>query len=246
MFRLLRFLIGAALIPLCVAATLSLLEVLRHIPSAHTLLSPEAAWLLTGFLLWLAMWFLLPQPVKMYVVAHEMTHVLWAWLFGGRAHDLRFSERGGSVRLSKSNMWITLSPYFFPFYTITVILLHLITGLFVREIPLPFAWLFLVGLTWGFHVTFTIQSLMVTQPDIHEYGLLFSYAIIYLFNLAGVGLWIVCTTAATLTDFGTSLIVETISVYAAVTDELATRGRFVGELIASLAAKLYNLLHYRG
>jgi hypothetical protein len=231
------------LIPLCVAATLSLLDVLRHIPSTHSLVSPELVWLLTGFLLWLAMWILLPPPVKAYVIGHELTHALWAWLFGGRAHDLRFSERGGSVRLTKSNVWITLAPYFFPLYTIIVILLRFVTGLFVDEVPFPFAWLFFVGLTWGFHVTFTIQSLMITQPDIQEYGRLFSYAVIYLINLAGVGIWVVCTTAATLTDFATSLIVHSISVYASVSDEISTRSQFLGDLAKSLFNKI---LYYRG
>mgnify|MGYP001499130923 CR=1 FL=1 len=246
MFRFLRFLTGAALIPLCVAATLSLLDVLRRIPGSHALMSPETVWLLTGFLLWIAMWILLPPPVKMYVVGHELTHVLWGWLFGARAHDLRFSDRGGSVRLSKSNLLITLAPYFFPFYTMLVILAHFLTGLFVNPLPAPLAWLFLIGLTWGFHVTFTLQSLTITQPDIQEYGRLFSYAVIYLINLAGVSLWVVCATRATLMDFGTSLIVHTISVYGAVRDEIATRGQFFGELLAASAEKVRTLLHYRG
>lgn len=242
MFRLFRFLAGAALLPLCVASTLTLLDVLRRVPSSHSLVSPETAWLLTGFVIWLAMWFFLPQPVRAYVIAHEVTHVVWAWLFGGRAHDLRFSDRGGSVRLTKSNVWITLAPYFFPLYTILVIGIRFAVGLFT-EVPAPLLWLFLVGLTWSFHVTFTIQSLMITQPDIQEYGRLFSYAFIYLFNLAGVGLWVVCTTSATLTDFATTLIVHSISVYAAVRDELATRAHFLWETAEALLRKA---LYYRG
>jgi hypothetical protein len=189
------------------------------------------------------MWFLLPQPVKAYVIAHELTHALWAWLFGGTAHDLRFSDHGGSVRLSKSNVWITLAPYFFPLYTILVIAVRLVAGLFVDPLPLPFLWLFLVGFTWAFHVTFTVQSLMITQPDIQEYGRVFSYALIYLFNLAGVGLWVVCTTSATLADFATSLIVHAVSAYASVSDEIATRSAFLARVAESLFTKA---MHYRG
>ena len=111
MFRLLRFLTGAALLPLCVSVSLAILETLRSIQSSGLLLSPETVWLLTGYFLWLGMWFFLPQPVRAYVVAHELTHAFWGLLFGARVSNLRVSSRGGSVRLTKTNLLITLAPY---------------------------------------------------------------------------------------------------------------------------------------
>ena len=244
MLRLLRFLTGAFLIPLCVAVTLALLDVVRHIPgSGNTLLSPETTWLLTGYFLWLAMWFLLPQPVRAYVVAHELTHALWGLFCGARVSNVSVSSRGGSVRLSKSNMLITLAPYFFPLYTILVILLRLAVGRFVTPAPYPLVWLFFVGLTWGFHVTFTVQSMLITQPDIQEYGRLFSYTVIYLFNLTGVGLWIVCTTSVTFDSFVAALVTHTLAVYVSVYDELCTRAHF---LMTTVKPTVVKLLYYRG
>ncbi|MEI7899300.1 MAG: hypothetical protein WCK89_03545 [bacterium] len=243
MFRLLRFLTGAALLPLCVSVSLALLETLRSIPASSSFLSPETSWLLTGYFLWLGMWFFLPQPVRAYVVAHELTHALWGMLFGGRVRNWNISTRGGSVSLSKSNMLITLAPYFFPLYTVIVILLHLLIRWFVNPVPLPLVWLFFVGLTWGFHVTFTVQSLMITQPDILVYGRLFSYVIIYLFNLAGVGLWVVCTTSATFSTFSDALIAHTVNVYASVHDEIHTRATHLSHTVMP---PLLKLLHYRG
>jgi hypothetical protein len=213
MLRLLRLIAGVLLLPLCAAVTLALLDTLRSIPNTGVLLSAETRALLAGFFLWLGMWFFLPQPFRAYVVAHELTHALWGALFGARVSDLRVSERGGSVRLSRSNLLVTLAPYFFPLYTVLVVLLRLVAGLFLDPIPYPLLWLFFVGLTWCFHITFTLQSLTTRQPDIQEYGRIFSYAVIYLFNLAGVGLWVVCTTTASFDTLAASLALHTRIVY---------------------------------
>jgi len=243
MFRLLRFLTGAALLPLCVSVSLAILETLRSIQSSGLLLSPETVWLLTGYFLWLGMWFFLPQPVRAYVVAHELTHALWGLLFGARVQNLRVTAKGGSVCLSKSNIFITLAPYFFPLYTVLVILVYLLTRCFVSPMPWPLAWLFFVGLTWGFHVTFTVQSLLTAQPDIQTYGRLFSYVIVYLFNLAGVGLWVVCTTSATFSTFSAAFVTHTLAVYASVQDEIHARAIHIYNTVTPL---LIKLLHYRG
>ena len=210
--RFFRFLVGVLLLPLCVAVTWAMVDVLGH---AHGKLT-DAACLLAGGSIWLLCWFFLPQPVRAYILGHELTHALWAMLFGGRAKNLRVTAKGGSVRVTKSNVLITLAPYFFPFYTILLILIHLLLRLFFDPVPFAAAWLFLVGFTWSFHLTFTLQSLMVRQPDILEYGRLFSYALIYLLNMLGLGLWIVCTTSVTTAHLATALASRTAGVYLAV------------------------------
>jgi len=235
MLRLLRFLIGVALLPLCMAISQALLDTLRSIPDTSTLLSPETRALLSGYFLWLGMWFFMPQPVRVYVAAHELTHALWGLLFGARVRNVRITSEGGSVRLSKANMLITLAPYFFPLYTVLVILLRFLLGLFLQPLPLPFLWLFLVGLTWSFHITFTVQSLLLNQPDIQEYGQIFSYTIIYLFNLAGVGLWIVCTTPVNFSVFSSAVLLHTVDVYVSVYDTVTLRSKdFYNTLLPAL------------
>ena len=214
MLRFLRLIVGVLLLPLCVAVTVALLDTLRSIPNTGMLLSAETRALLVGYFLWICMWFLMPQPVRVYVVAHELTHALWGLLFGARVSQFRVSNRGGSVRLSNSNFLITPAPYFFPFYTILVVVLRFLLSFIFTPIPFPLFWLFLVGLTWSFHATFTLHSLMTTQqPDIHEYGKVFSYAIIYLFNLAGIGLWVVCTTTASFDTLTAALACHSVETY---------------------------------
>ncbi len=218
MNRFFRLVAGLALIPLCVAMTLALLDLLRGL--AGGLFSPEVLWLGIGYTLWLVLWFVMPQPARAYVMAHELTHALWALLFGARIRKMKVTAKGGSVSLSKTNLLITLAPYFFPFYTVLVLLLRWLVGCFVQPVPLPYVWLFLVGLTWGFHLCFTVQSLLTRQPDILEYGRILSYAVIYIFNLLGILLWLICTTSISLSAVVAALLVRTAAAYSAVVNLL--------------------------
>jgi len=232
MSRFFRLAAGLALIPLCVATTLALLDVMRGIAGGSgELFSSQALWLGAGYALWLAMWFILPQPVRAYVMAHELTHALWALLFGARIRKMRVTAAGGSVSLSKTNLLITLAPYFFPFYTVLVLLLRWVVERFVQPVPLPNVWVFLVGLTWGFHLCFTVQSLLTRQPDILEYGRVLSYAVIYLFNLLGICLWLVCTTSVSVSAVIAALLLHTTATYAAVGNLLA---RAVADIVGRM------------
>mgnify|MGYP000851930270 FL=1 len=218
MNRFFRLVAGLALIPLCVAMTLALLDLLRGL--AGGLFSPEVLWLGIGYTLWLVLWFVMPQPARAYVMAHELTHALWALLFGARIRKMKVTAKGGSVSLSKTNLLITLAPYFFPFYTVLVLLLRWLVGCFVQPVPMPYVWLFLVGLTWGFHLRFTVQSLLTRQPDILEYGRILSHAVIYIFNLLGILLWLICTTSISLSAVVAALLVRTVAAYSAVVNLL--------------------------
>jgi ABC-type glycerol-3-phosphate transport system permease component len=91
----------------------------------------------------------------------------------------------------------------------------------VQPVPLPYVWLFLVGLTWGFHLCFTVQSLLTRQPDILEYGRILSYAVIYIFNMLGILLWLICTTSISLSAVVAALLVRTVAAYSAVGNLLA-------------------------
>lgn len=175
----LRFLIAVALLPACWGAARALVTMTAAVAG----LTSGVAAFLGGILTFVALWFVLPHPVRMYVFGHELTHAITGILFGARPSRLRVGVRGGSVCLTKSNLVITLSPYFIPFYTAVVLLAALVTGFFVRPLPWPLAWVFAVGLTWSFHVVFTFASLSQTQPDVEEYGRLFSWTFIFLLNI---------------------------------------------------------------
>ena len=189
--RLLKILVGLLLLPVCVVLTQTAWQLLvaAH-PSALTL-PPGALAGIGGFLLWIAIFFLMPRPVRSYVLAHELTHALWGMALGARVSRIRVGREAGSVELSKSNFLVALAPYFFPFYTVLTVAACGLAGLFVDMAPWRLWWLAAVGFTWGFHFTFTITALTQRQTDIKAHGRLFSYTVIYALNLLGIGIWIV-------------------------------------------------------
>ncbi|MFH0954291.1 MAG: hypothetical protein V1873_08175 [Verrucomicrobiota bacterium] len=183
---------GLVLLPFCYAATRTLVFLVHSIQPLSYSSLPLSAWgLLIGFCLWVVLYLCLPRPMRTYVLAHELTHALWGWVMGARVSKLRVGKSGGSVSLSKDNFLITLAPYFFPLYTVLAIIGYNLVSVFVDlHTYEPFC-LGLVGLTWGFHLTFTISTLLTHQPDIRACGRLFSYSFIYLMNVLGIALWIV-------------------------------------------------------
>jgi hypothetical protein len=229
MKKCLLFLVGLLLLPLCVAFTQVAGDVLRHADQEGSLFSLETGMLALGYFAWLGCWFFLPQPVKVYILGHELTHALWAIVFGGKAKNLKVSASGGSVNVTKSNVFITLAPYFFPFYTMLLIATLLIVRIFVVQLAYPLVWLFFVGFTWSFHFTFTIQSLWTHQPDIHEYGRLFSYSLIYLLNVIGIALWMVCTMSVSSGFLLDTWLFRTQDVY-------EQTGGFIGERVKQVVA----------
>lgn len=207
------FILGLLILPLCVAMTWTVLDVLRNADSRGSMFSLESGCLALGYGVWILCWLFLPQPVRVYILGHELTHALWAVLFGGKAKDISITPSGGSVRVTKSNVLITLAPYFFPFYTMLLIVIFLLVKLFMGAVPYPLVWLFALGFTWAFHFTFTLQSLWTHQPDIQEYGRLFSYSLIYLLNVAGIALWIVCSMSVSSRFLFDSWVFRTRHVY---------------------------------
>jgi hypothetical protein len=216
MANFLRFLIGLALLPLCWGVSRAFLDAILISAGATGWLSVEAVSLLGGIAAFAMSWFALSPPVRMYVLGHELTHALWGLLFGARPSDVRVSASGGSVRLTKSNMLITLAPYFFPFYTFLVIIVALVTYAFFRPLPYLPLWLFLIGFTWSFHVLFTLETLGQRQPDVKLYGRIFSWTFIFIVNVAIVLVWLATMMPLTFAELGGVLAHRIISAYTGV------------------------------
>lgn len=212
----LRFLAGVCLLPACWATALVLWDSIILAAGASGGITVEAISLLGGMAGFALCWMALSHPVKTYVLGHELTHAMWGVMFGAKASDVRVGERGGSVRLTKTNILITLAPYFFPFYTFVVIVAALVTYAFFRPLPVLPLWMFLIGFTWAFHVLFTIETLMQKQPDVKTYGRLFSWTFIFLANAVIILLWLVTTTSVTIGQLLDSILSRFAAAYGSV------------------------------
>ena len=175
-----KFIIAILLLPVCAGAATALWRVLRASYGADTVWVP----FLAGAACWLVIFLLLPKPMWLYVFGHELTHALWAWLFGGRVKKMKVTSAGGHVVVSKTNFLIVLAPYFFPLYAVLVILAFAV-GHWIWDWRGYFVWFHLaVGAAYAFHVTLTWQALKTRQTDITSQGYLFSAVIIFLGNVS--------------------------------------------------------------
>jgi len=138
--------------------------------------------LLAGALCWGVIYLLLPRPMWIYVAGHELTHAVWAWLFGARVSRIKVSSTGGSVEVSKTNFVIALAPYFFPFYAAVVVGLFLVLRPLVSGHRLEVWFLLLLGAAYAFHITLTGHILQTHQSDITDQGRIFSAVVIFLGN----------------------------------------------------------------
>lgn len=196
-----RLLLGLLLAPFSLVILFALIDLLYSLPSSAGSLSPAILFLALGYFFWLLLFFLTPAPVRAYVLAHELTHALWALLWGARVGRIRVTRSGGSVALSHTNALILLAPYFFPLYTMMLLVCQLVLSLFLDVSRFAAFWMAGIGFTWGFHFTFTLRGLMQRQSDITACGRLFSYSLILIMNLLGIGIWVSLVSEVTVEAF---------------------------------------------
>jgi len=179
MKKAISILLGIALVPFCIGFTWQLGSTVFGIRYKPDLPYFFAA----GALVYITLHVLFRKPILTYVFGHELTHAFFAVLFGGSVKSFHASDRGGRVTITKSNFIITLAPYFFPLYTFLALLLY--GTAMAAELKGAVGWIvFLAGATFAFHLVLTAIFLQTEQTDIREYGMIFSFPLIYLFNVA--------------------------------------------------------------
>jgi len=193
-----KFVLGLIMAPLCLVALVVFFDLFFNATVRGAFWRSEGFWFFAfGCLFWFTLGWVRMQPTLAYVFAHEMTHAITARLSGGKIHDMQVNVEGGYIETDKTNAFITLSPYLVPFYTVVVFCIywlislgvdmqHLMTfDLFGTVLALKWNWIFyfFIGLTWCFHLTYTMQVLKTEQSDLLHNGEFFSMMLIFLTNL---------------------------------------------------------------
>jgi hypothetical protein len=184
------------------------------------------AWLCVSFAIWKR-----PRPVRAYVLGHELMHMLMARAFRGKVRELHVGAEGGYIVTNKYNFLIALAPYLWPFYSVPVLAAWGIS-LFWKDTPyLQEFFLAALGLTWMFHLTFTLWVLPRGQSDLHGPGRIFSITVIYLANaiLLG-GALVILAPEVSWHAYGRELWASTLAFYQWAGDAFAQCAGFLSQL----------------
>lgn len=178
--RFLRFILGILLLPFTLGVSISLY---RQLGGVHTINNYQLLFLY-GIGSYVVLHLVFYKPVFPYVFGHELMHAISTWISGGKVKSFKASSKGGEVKTSKSNSFISLSPYFFPLYTIIVALIYSVSSLFFDVGRYNLIFIFLIGFSFAFHVVITIDFLKTKQPDLIQTGYLLSLTLIYIVNFS--------------------------------------------------------------
>lgn len=205
--RWLNTVIGIFLLPVAYLLTQTFFGAFSRAAVEHEFWATDEFWFFgLGSALW-TLWFFgsiwsmgEPRPLRAYVFAHELTHAIWVWMWGGRVSRFEVSRDGGFILTDTHNFWIALAPYFYPLYSIVLIAFYGLASLFydvahVGEtfiLLTPLQWLFLLlGASWAFHLSFAIWMIPKGQSDLSYHGNFFSLVIIYLMNVLVLALFLI-------------------------------------------------------
>jgi len=126
----------------------------------------------------------LHRPIKAYVFAHEITHAIWARVFGHKIRRIEVDSDSGRTITEGTNWVVRLAPYCFPLYTLLLIVLW--AGLefcFPKMSDGRTVLFFGIGFLYSFHVLLTLHFLKIGQTDLHAEGYVFSLSVILATNL---------------------------------------------------------------
>ena len=204
---------GLFLLPVAGIWTQTFFSCIGRETLAHGFWATEEFWFFTlGAILWTIAFFGLPRPVLIYVFGHELTHAIWVWLMGGRVSQFKVASDGGHIVTDRHNFLIALAPYFYPIYSILLVMIYGFASM-AWDLSPYHRWFFaLLGGTWAFHISFTLWMIPKGQTDLSYHGTFFSLVVIYLMNLLVLTvLLVIASPHVTFQGFGRDLIENTIA-----------------------------------
>ncbi len=138
-----------------------------------------------GFIVYIPFHFYSKYTSYLYVLAHELTHAVAAILNGIKIKKISVSKNNGYVTLSRDNLFISLAPYFIPFYALILSWVYFIAGGFIDLSKYRIIFITLIGFFTSFHIVNAIEITFFgpLQSDLKKAGgRIFSFSIIILLN----------------------------------------------------------------
>ncbi len=185
---LLGRLAGTILLPLCWVTTWTLLSRFSQATMDGGFWRSAEFWYFAVGSLVMLGWFwcgLLRVPfLIMYVFGHELTHAIFVLLHLGKVSRIWVSREGGYILTNKSNLLIALSPYFVPFWSAVAAAIYWLGRWYAGgSVGWDRAFYAAIGVTWTFHMVWTIWMIPRDQPDLRDSGTCLSLTVIWMANL---------------------------------------------------------------
>ncbi|MFZ9937340.1 MAG: hypothetical protein ACO3JG_09825 [Luteolibacter sp.] len=186
--RPLRWLIALLLLPFCWVTTWTFLSRFSHATVERGFWQTAEFWYFALGAMTMAGWFwsglLKSFFLYLYVLGHELTHAAFVLCFRGKVTEIHVSTEGGYITTNKTNLLIALSPYFVPFWSVVCAVIYIALRLAFAPGPgWDLAFYALMGVTWTFHMVWTLWMIPRDQPDLRQNGTVLSLVIIYLANV---------------------------------------------------------------
>jgi len=186
--RMGRWVAALLLLPLCWVTMWTLLSRFSHATFDQGFWQTAAFWYFATGALVMGGWFwsglFESFFLYLYVLGHELTHVLFVVIFRGKVTDFHVSTAGGFITTDKTNLIIALSPYFMPFWAVVCALLYGILKWCMTVEPVwDLVFYGVMGVSWTFHMVWTLWMIPRDQPDLKENGTFLSLVVIFLANL---------------------------------------------------------------
>ncbi|MGD9419754.1 MAG: hypothetical protein Q7R22_012515 [Verrucomicrobiota bacterium JB025] len=186
--RLGRWGLAIAMLPLCWVTMWTLLSRFFHATVEQGFWQSSEFWFFGIGAFWMVAMFWSGLAEKLfllvYVFGHEMTHLMFVKVFWGKVTDMHVSVQGGYITTNKTNLVIALSPYVVPLWSLVAAMIYVACRFFLEPVVwLDLAFYCVTGVTWTFHIIWTIWMVPRDQPDLKENGTFLSLVIIYMANL---------------------------------------------------------------
>ena len=169
LIRFLKMLVGIMLLPFCVGESIAFFYFLGQVENIQSFaaLSNTQIFFFAGISTYIVLFFSGLKLKILYIFAHEAAHAVFTLLSGGKVKAFHVSKNGGSVTTTKTNVFISLGPYFFPFYTLLAAAVFFITGIFYKNISqYTNHFIYFIGLSIAFHFLMTVRTLKTEQSDV--------------------------------------------------------------------------------